>query len=424
MKKLLTVTFFTALLTLLRMLSGFVIAKVIAIYAGPTGMAALGQFQSITSLFTGICNAPVTTGLVRYTAENNDKGIEYSIPWWRACTAWSLIFIIPSSILCIIFSQYLSDLVLKDPGYYYLFIVLGVLLPFSTGGTAVNSVLNGKQQYKKYVTIGMIAVILSSITMCMLIIYENIQGALLAASVQSGVIGLTLIACVCRSGWLKLNHWFGSVDIKQFKAIGAYLIMALVSAVAMPLVIFSMRSILIEYAGWTAAGQWQAVWKISEMYLSVITLALGTYYMPRLAKIDNFHEVKKEVLNTLLVILPLLSMMSLIIFFMKDIIISIVFTREFSAARELFGIQLIGDVLKIGGWILAYPLLAKAKVKWFVSIEIISSFIFVGLAYVCVINFKAQGLNIAYVINYLLYIIMLVLLYSKIMDSSKESVDV
>lgn len=420
MKKLLTVTFFTALLTLLRMLSGFVIAKVIAVYAGPTGMAALGQFQSITSLFTGVCNAPVTTGLVRYTAENDEKGVEHNIPWWRACAAWSMIFIIPSSILCIICSRYLSSFILKDASYYYLFVVLGLLLPFSTGGTAINSVLNGKQLYKKYVTIGMVAVILSSVTMCALIIYKNIQGALLAASVQSGLIGLTLILCVWRSSWLKFEYWFGNVDKKQFKAIGAYLIMAVVSAVTMPLVIFSMRSILIEHAGWTAAGQWQAVWKISEMYLSVITLALGTYYMPRLAKISKFSDVKKEVLNTLSVIIPLLSVISLIIFFMKDIIISILFTKEFNAARELFGIQLIGDVLKIGGWILAYPLLARAKVKWFVGIEIISGFIFVGLAYICVINFKAQGLNIAYVVNYIVYILILTSFYNKIMNPAEE----
>ncbi|HIH6830085.1 TPA: O-antigen flippase, partial [Enterobacter hormaechei] len=43
MKKLLSVTFFTGLLTLSRMMAGFLISKVIAVYTGTTGMALLGQ---------------------------------------------------------------------------------------------------------------------------------------------------------------------------------------------------------------------------------------------------------------------------------------------------------------------------------------------------------------------------------------------
>ena len=46
MKRLLKVTAMTGLLTLLRMAMGFVIAKVVAVYTGPAGMAMLGQVQS------------------------------------------------------------------------------------------------------------------------------------------------------------------------------------------------------------------------------------------------------------------------------------------------------------------------------------------------------------------------------------------
>ncbi|EKM6346369.1 O-antigen flippase, partial [Cronobacter sakazakii] len=47
MSKIISVTAFTALLTFFKMLSGFAIAKVVAIYTGPTGMAMLGQVQSV-----------------------------------------------------------------------------------------------------------------------------------------------------------------------------------------------------------------------------------------------------------------------------------------------------------------------------------------------------------------------------------------
>ena len=69
MKRLLKVTAMTGLLTLLRMAMGFVIAKVVAIYTGPTGMAMLGQVQSMVGSLNGIINAPAGSGVVCFTAE-------------------------------------------------------------------------------------------------------------------------------------------------------------------------------------------------------------------------------------------------------------------------------------------------------------------------------------------------------------------
>ncbi|ECZ0388180.1 O-antigen translocase, partial [Salmonella enterica] len=74
MSSFLKVSFFSACLTLFKMLMGFVIAKVIAIYTGPSGMALLGQLQSFVTGVNGIVNAPVGNGIVKYTAEHCDKG--------------------------------------------------------------------------------------------------------------------------------------------------------------------------------------------------------------------------------------------------------------------------------------------------------------------------------------------------------------
>ena len=91
MRRLLKVTAMTGLLTLLKMAMGFVIAKVVAIYTGPTGMAMLGQVQSLVGSLNGIINAPVGSGVVRYTAENKQQGFESCAPWWRASLQWVLV---------------------------------------------------------------------------------------------------------------------------------------------------------------------------------------------------------------------------------------------------------------------------------------------------------------------------------------------
>ncbi|MGL5667302.1 MAG: O-antigen flippase, partial [Shewanella sp.] len=91
MKRLLKVTAMNGLLTLLRMAMGFVIAKVVAIYTGPTGLAMLGQVQSLVGSLNGIINAPVGSGVVRFTAEYKEQGFEACAPWWRAALQWVFI---------------------------------------------------------------------------------------------------------------------------------------------------------------------------------------------------------------------------------------------------------------------------------------------------------------------------------------------
>lgn len=69
MSKLLKVIASTGILTLAKMAMGFAIAKVVAIYTGPAGMALLGQIQGFITSLTGIINAPVSNGIIRYTSE-------------------------------------------------------------------------------------------------------------------------------------------------------------------------------------------------------------------------------------------------------------------------------------------------------------------------------------------------------------------
>ena len=111
MKRLLKVTAMSSLLTIVRMAMGFLIVKVVAIYTGPSGLAILGQIQSIVASLNGIISAPISSGVVRYTAENYKNSYERCSIWWRASVQW--VFIIALLIIPIVvfysaeFSKYL-----------------------------------------------------------------------------------------------------------------------------------------------------------------------------------------------------------------------------------------------------------------------------------------------------------------------------
>lgn len=191
-------------------------------------------------------------------------------------------------------------------------------------------------------------------------------------------------------------------------SIANYMLMAITSAVTIPISMILVRMILVRHVGWVETGQWQAVWKISEVYLGVITMALSTYYLPRLSSLIGVDAIISEVHKTALIIMPIVSIMALGVYFSRDLVISILFTDDFAGARNLFAIQLIGDVVKIFSWLYAYPMLSRGATKWYISTEVIFSSLFVIISYLLISRVGVQGANYAYLLNYIMYFFIMI----------------
>ncbi|WP_440028441.1 O-antigen translocase [Chromobacterium amazonense] len=406
-KKFVSVTMLSGMLTFLRMLSGFIVSKVIAVYAGPSGLALLGQAQNLAAAFNGIVSAPLGNALIRYTAEHHERGFETCSPWWRSSIYWSCGLFIPLSIIILLFSSQISTLAFGNKPLTW-FIIFGIFIaPISAINVLISSVLNGLQHYKKLMISGAVSVPIALICTIYLIVKYGTDGALYSVLATSIVTSIVMIASafIFSSKWLRLKYWFGAVKSKEIKAVGGYVLMALTSAICLPVSLMMVRNILVSHVGWNMAGQWQAVYKISEMYLTIITMALSTFYFPRLSALKNKDEIRREVFLVFKITMPIVIILASLVYFCRNLIIQIAFSYEFKAASDLFFVQLIGDVLKIASWLIAFPMLTRGAVKWFVSSEIIFSGLFVVLSQLMVSQFGAQGINMAYAMNYALYLI-------------------
>ncbi len=405
MKKLLTVTFFTGMLTFFKMISGFIISKIVAIYTGPSGIVLFGQIQSIVSALNGVINSPVGPGIVRFTAENHRKGLEHCYKWWIAALSWVCIIsaiIIPLSITL---SSHIAFWTLGSEKYSWVIILTACLLPLTAIGTFISSVINGFQNYKVYVLLGIISAFLSLIIMIALIVFGKINGALLAISVQNALIGGVMIIYASSQPWFNLRWLYGRVHKTYYKDIQRYIVMAITSAIVVPGSLIIVRNIIIHYVGWTEAGYWQAVWKISETYLAIITIALSTYYLPRLSSLSQKDDIIKEISSSLKIIIPLVMFFSMGIYLSRDFIISLLFTKEFLGARMLFQVQLIGDILKIASWLYAYVMISKGMTQLFVISEVLFSLLFISFSLVFIRCYGLIGVTYAYCLNYFIYLV-------------------
>ncbi|MBY8596976.1 O184 family O-antigen flippase [Escherichia coli] len=415
MKRLLKVSALSGMLTLLKMLMGFIIAKVIAVYTGPAGMAMLGQIQNIINSLNGIVNSPVSNGVVRFTAENNKSGFYKCSPWWRASLEWLIILCVITIPLGFLFSDYLSTWLFETKEFGWLIKLTVIFLPLTAFGTLISSVINGLENFRRYIILIMVSVLISSCLMIVMIIYAGLKGALIAAVFQSSMIGAVMLLTNIKQPWFSLTYWWGNTNSKARKDIAGYILMAVTSAITAPLSLILVRNIIIYHSGWEQAGQWQAVWKISEVYLSIITISLSTYFLPKLASKADVGGIIQEINKTALIVIPLAITMAVVVYAGRDIAIYILFTEQFRAARELFAIQLLGDIVKIISWLYAYPMLSRGATKWYVSTEILFSASFVILSWFLVGEYgNAHGANVAYLINYTFYFLFIIVNFKKI----------
>jgi PST family polysaccharide transporter len=403
MNKLLKVMASTGILTLAKMGMGFAIAKVIALYAGPAGMALLGQIQGVVTALTGLTNAPVSNGIIRYTSEHSEKGLHLCSPWWRASLLWVGIIFITLLLISLFASHDIAAYIFGNASYYWVINVIVLLLPIASLGTLFLSIINGLQNYKRFIILNFISVLISSMIMILFIINYKVEGAVIAAAIQTGVIGAIVLALNINQQWVSIKNFIGSVTLDAFKGIGKYVLMATTSALVMPVSLLIVRNVLVQHSGWDGAGLWQAVWKISEVYLGVITIALSTYYLPKLSQIKEVDDILQEVTKTVRVIVPVVSLIALSVYLSRDILISILFTNEFRAARDLFAVQLFGDVIKIVAWLYAFPMLSRCAVKWYLGTEMFFGFIFIFTSYLLIPIYGISGANYAYLISYSLY---------------------
>ncbi|EFI3653769.1 TPA: O-antigen translocase, partial [Escherichia coli] len=390
MKKILSISLLSGIMTLIKMVMGFAISKIVAVYAGTSGVALLGQMQSVILSLNGIINSPVGNGVIKFTSENSHD-FEKCSPYWRASILYVMCF---STIIIIVgcfYAQEISLLLFGHSDNYWIVLLMVFVAPITSIGTLINSILNGLESYKQYVYTGIIASVLSGLIMIFVIVNFGIVGALVGASLQYALIGIISFIINIYQPWLKIGYLIGKISTDVKKNIAEYIFMAIVSAVSLPLGMILIRGFLIEYTGWKNAGEWQAVWKISEAYLSVITMGLSVYYLPRLSSLYDHNSLVREVKSVASIVLPIVSLMAVAVYILRDFSISLLYTEQFREARELFKIQLIGDVIKVISWVYAYPMIAKKSTKLFVFTEIVFTITLVLLSYFFIKKYGVHG---------------------------------
>ncbi|MCM8512864.1 O-antigen translocase [Acinetobacter bereziniae] len=380
----------------------FILNKILAVYVGPSGYAAIGQFQNFIQMVTTFAGTAINNGIIKYTAEYSDNENKQQEVWK---TAGSIIIIgsLLFSVFILIFKKQLALYLFHSTEYQSIFIWFAFFLVFFTFNTFLLGMLNGKKEIVSLVVANISGSIFSLMITCFLAIQYGLFGALIALCIyQSLAFFVTLTICY-KLEWFKFKFLFGKINKKVSYQLAAFALMAFVSVFFGNISQIILRKLIISEFGLSYAGYWEAMTRLSTGYLMLVSTILGVYYLPKLSELQTYSEIKKEVSNGYKYILPLAIIMSVLVYLLKDYVVKIMFTEKFMPMLELMFWQLIGDVIKIGSWIVSFMMLSKAMTKLFIITEAFFLISIIPLTMIFMSIFGYKGISIAFAINGLVY---------------------
>ena len=409
---------FTAMSTLVRMLTGLVSVKVVAGIIGPAGVALVGQLNNFATIALSLSTGGINSGITKYVAEY--KGDEDKI---RDCLSTALRITVACSLAVgvglILFHSYLSRYVMLSPDYSYVFVIFGFTILFYALNMALASVINGFKEFKRYVKINIAGSLLGLVFTLSLVFIWQLKGALISAVTFQSIMLFISLWMVRKLPWMRWSCFRNRVNTGLAKRYLRYSLMTFASAATVPVSQMLLRGYVISQISATEAGWWEAMNRISNMYLMVITTSFSVYYLPRLSELTDRRELRAEIFRSYKVIIPCLLGGFTLIYFLRFLVIRLLFTPEFLPMENLFVWQLAGDFFKISSWLLAFLMVAKAMTRWYIATEVGFSLLFVGLGFLFMQMNGVIGITQAYLVNYILYMTMMAYIFRNLLLHGK-----
>jgi PST family polysaccharide transporter len=387
----------TAISLLVRLISN----KIVAVYLGTNGIFLLGQLKDFLRLSNVLSGFGIENGIIKYTSQfqESDEELKKILSTsFKIHLIFSLIF----SILILFFSNIIAEYLSLDFESKYYFLVLSISVISFSIHTLLMSIINGIKRIKLYVTINVVSVIISAIVMITLVLKYAVIGALYALIINQ----IITLAVTCILFYLykpfKISLLFSGFDFNYFKKLSSFSIMAITGPTCLIISTFIVRYYISDEFDTNFAGSWEAMWRISAIYLLFLISTFKFYLIPTFSKLNN-EDLKEEVFKIWKVVIPIIIIITAGVYLLRDIIITVLLSKEFFLINEIIFFHLLGDIIKINCWVLGNILISKADTKAFVFFQIEWSVIFVVLSYFLINAYGFWGVSLAYFITYIIH---------------------
>lgn len=371
--------------------------KAVAILLGPAGVGLIGLFNNLTSVATAVSGMGIANSGVREIADAAGRNDELVVAKARRILFLTTIVlaVLGSSIFWLL-RHYLATNVLHNSSLASQVGWLSIAVGLTIASASQNALLNGLRRIGDMSRISVFSGILSTILGVAAIVIWGESAIVLFILLTPISIFILGHMYVSRIPKVTVSH-MSILEMKEklssiFRLGFAFMLSGFIILFGQLLV----RSIIQDKLGLDATGYFQASWAISMTYIGFVLAAMGMDYYPRLTAVINDHKLVNKMVNEQTeVSLYLAGPVILAMLALSPWVIAILYTSDFHPAVVVLQWQILGDILKIACWPLAFIMLAAGDGKKYVWSESLGIGVLVLLTFILIplIGLKGSGIS-------------------------------
>jgi PST family polysaccharide transporter len=398
----------------------FFSAKVSAVYLGPAGMALVGQVGNFIQVANGAVSNGANTAIVNLTAERRTGhgGLEQL---WTTAMRLVLLGAGVVALAAALTAPALSSWLLFSPEYWPVVVAAAIVVVLASADNVILGALNGLKQINLVAGASLASTVVEFCVFVSLTYYFGIWGGLFGIVAVYGTKLLVSLTVAFRSRLISPRSLIGAFDSSTAREIARFYPMLIAQAIALPLAQILVRNGTVADLGLREGGYLQATWRLSDMWVGMLTTALGLYFMAHFAALSSEAERGAALRRALAQVLGFAICVALGVFLLRDVIIALVLTKEFVPMRELLPFQLAGDVFKLLDYPLQMALVSQRRMTWYIAQAVGGPAAYVALSGALRPEMGSQAAPMAYALSYALVLCGLLFALRATLSSTKAS---
>ncbi len=392
----------TATSTLIKIATGLLVVKMLAISYGPSGVGLAGNFRQLITVLGVLAGAGIFNGVTKLVAQHQQQPLEL-----RAVTGTAAALVLGFSLLLavgfLLFAAPISQALFDDTKYQQVIRIVAFLQLGIAWANLALAIVKGFRDAAGNALALIVGSIIGVAAWFICYWLGGYSGALVGLAMVPALVAIPALAVLVRRDHLPVRYLLPMWQPQYARQLGKFTLMALITAVTLPVAWVMMRNLLQEHAGWEQVGLWQGVSSISDAYLQFITASFSVWLLPTLARLDNKADISREILRALRFVLPAVMAASFCVWLLRDFAIWLLFSSQFTGMRDLFVWQLTGDVLKVGCYVFGYLVIAKASLRFYILTEVSQFILLTGFSRWLIPLHGAAGAAQAYMATYIAY---------------------
>ncbi|GAA0340132.1 lipid III flippase WzxE [Morganella psychrotolerans] len=395
----------TAGSTLIKIGAGLLVVKLLALAYGPSGIGQAGNFRQLVTVLGVLSGAGIFNGVTKYIAEHHEDADKRRAILGTSSTI-ILLFSTLLAIAFLLFSAQISVLLFGHDSYREVIVAVAFIQMGIGYANYFLAILKGYRDASGNALAIVAGSLIGVAAYYLCLRLWGYGGALAGLALVPALIIFPALIIMLRRKRFPLSDLKPAWDRAIASHLGKFTLMALMTAVTLPVAYILMRNLLADRYSWDAVGMWVGVTSISDAYLQFITASFSVYLLPTLARLQEKTAIRREIIKSLKFVLPAVAVASFMVWLLRDFAIWLLFSEEFTGMRELFVWQLTGDVLKVGAYVFGYLVIAKAALRFYILTEVTQFVLLTLSAYWLIPAHGAVGAAQAYMVTYIIYFLL------------------